>query len=367
MAPAKISTLEDGDRVTGFALLTKKERRQDRNGKDFLDLELADASGALPGKVWSDSPALDGDYEAYDFVAYKASVADFKGQLQLRVQECRRVTEGDRAHGFDEADLIPSTRENLDDLWRRLESCLALVESRPLCDLTAATLAEHGASLREHPAAKVIHHAYRGGLLEHTVSMLELAVKVCDHYPDVDRELVLVGILFHDLGKLRELGAMPRNEYTDEGRLVGHVVIGRDLLLAAAATVPDLPADVRLRLEHIVLSHQGRLEYRAAVEPMTAEALVVHFIDDLDSKLNQLRYLAGAPDQPQYLRGMGRWIYPMGTGDEAEPDEEPTAEGDHANGDAATADSANGDSANGDAATPDASDSAPKDPDQRLF
>ena len=327
MAPAKISTFEDGDRVTGFALLTKKERRQDRNGKDFLDLELADASGSLPGKVWSDSPALDGEYEAFDFVAYKASVADFKGQLQLRVQECRRVTEGDRAHGFDEADLIPTTHEDLDDLERRLEGCLDQVERPALRRLVEEVLAEHGAALREHPAAKRIHHAYRGGLLEHTVSMLELATKICDHYGDLDRDLVLVGILFHDLGKLRELGAMPRNEYTDEGRLVGHVVIGRDLLLAAATRVPELADDVLLRLEHIVLSHQGRLEYRAAVEPMTAEAIAVHFIDDLDSKLNQLRHLAGEPGQPQYLRGMGRWIYPMGEQEEAGGEETGETEG----------------------------------------
>jgi 3'-5' exoribonuclease len=164
-----------------------------------------------------------------------------------------------------------------------------------------------------------MHHAYRGGLLEHTVSMLELAMRICDHYADLDRDLVLVGILFHDLGKLRELGAMPRNDYTEEGRLVGHVVIGRDILLESVRQVPEFPEDVRLRLEHIVLSHQGRLEYRAAVEPATAEALVVHFIDDLDSKLNQLRYLAGDPDQPQYLRGLGRWMYPMAS--TQEPDE----------------------------------------------
>jgi 3'-5' exoribonuclease len=325
MAPPKISTLEDGDRVTGFALLTRKERRQDRNGKDFLDLELADASGRLPGKVWSDSPALDGDYEAYDFVAYKASVADFKGQLQLRVQECRRVTEGDRAHGFDEADLIPSTKEDLDDLWRRLEKILSGLSDGRLATLAAEALAVHGQGLREHPAAKSMHHAYRGGLLEHTVSMLELATRVCDHYWELDRDLVLTGILFHDLGKLRELGAMPRNDYTDPGRLVGHVVMGRDMLLECARRVASFPDDLLLQLEHIVLSHQGRLEYRAAVEPMTAEALVVHFIDDLDSKLNQLRHLAGEPSQPQYVRGLGRWVYPLGDAGE-------TADGDRSSG-----------------------------------
>jgi 3'-5' exoribonuclease len=325
MAPAKIASLEDGDRITGFALLTRKELRQDRNGKDFIDLELADSSGRINGKVWSDSPALSGTYEPYDFVAYKGSVADFKGQLQLRVQECRRVTEADREYGFDEADVIPSTKEDLDDLWRRLEAAVESVASGPLRALAAAALHRHGARLREHPAAKVIHHAYRGGLLEHTVSMLELAVAICDHYKDLDRDLVLVGILFHDLGKLDEIGALPRNDYTTPGRLVGHVVLGRDLLLELAAEVPALAPEARLQLEHIVLSHQGRLEHRAAVEPMTAEALVVHFIDDLDSKLNQLRDLGGSGDEPQYLRGLGRWVYPL-TGDERLPSPEENGE-----------------------------------------
>lgn len=316
MPATRISSFEDGDRVTGFALVTKKELRQDRNGKDFLDLELADASGRIAGKVWSDSPALQSTYETYDYVAYKGSVAEFKGQLQLRVQECRRVTEDDREFGFDESDLIPSTKEDLDDLWRRLEASLATLESEPLRAIADSVLRRHGSELREHPAAKVIHHAYRGGLLEHTVSMLELAGRICEHYPDLNRELILVGVLFHDLGKLREIGAMPRNDYTDAGRLVGHVVIGRDLVLELAAEVPGFPADLRLQIEHIVLSHQGRLEFRAAVEPLTAEALVVHFIDDLDSKLNQFRGMSGSPDEPQYLRGMGRWVYPMTGGEE---------------------------------------------------
>ncbi len=326
-SPPAIASLEDGDRVTGFALVTKKELRQDRNGNDFLDLELADASGSINGKAWSDSPALEAEFDAFDFVAYKGSVSEFKGRLQVRVQECRRVREADRAHGFDEAALIPSTREDLDDLWRRLEAALGEIADPPLGTLVGLALERHGTALREHPAAKTIHHAYRGGLLEHVVSMLELGVAVCRHYPDLDRDLVLAGILFHDLGKLREIGAMPVNEYTDEGRLVGHVVIGRDLVLELARQVPDLPTERRLQLEHIVLSHQGRLEYGAAVPPLTAEALTVHFIDDLDSKLNQFRTIGGSPDVPQYLRGLGRWVYPLEAAATAPPAERSTEAG----------------------------------------
>ena len=175
--------------------------------------------------------------------------------------------------------------------------------------LAAETLDVYGEALREHPAAKSMHHAYRGGLLEHVVSMAELALLVCRHYRDLDRDLVLLGVLFHDLGKPRELGAMPANDYTLEGRLVGHVVIGRDLLRERCAAIEGFPGDLRLLLEHLVLSHQGKKEFASPVEPMTPEALVLHFVDDLDSKLNQLRAPREASSGIHYHRGIGRYVY----------------------------------------------------------
>lgn len=304
-----IATWRDGDVVAGFALVGRKESRRDRNNKTFLDLELLDASGSIPAKVWSDSSALDADFEAHDFVAVRGTVKDYKGQLQISILDCRRATEGDREHGFDEALLVPSTREDIDEMCRRLEGLLETRISDPvLRRLARETLAVHGPALREHPAAKGIHHAYRGGLLEHTLSMAELAVAVAGHYPELDIDLLLAGVLFHDLGKLVELGAMPANDYTEPGRLVGHVVIGRDLLRERCAAIEEFPADVRLRLEHLVLSHQGRLEYGSPVEPMTPEALALHFIDDLDSKLNQLRGVQQRGGGMQWLRGLGRYV-----------------------------------------------------------
>lgn len=305
-----IASFEEGDAVTGFALLTKKERRQDKNGRDYLDLVLADASGSIAAKVWSDSRALSGDYGSHDFVAFKGLVQDYRNQLQLNVKDCRRVTEADREHGFDEGALIPSTREDIDDLTSRLEKTLSDNVERPLLkQLVDETLAIHGAALREHPAAKAIHHAYRGGLLEHVVSMLELAVPVCGHYPQLDRDLVLVAILFHDLGKIRELGAMPVNDYTPEGRLVGHIVIGRDLLRERCQAIEGFPPELQLQLEHLILSHQGRLDFASPVEPKTPEAFVLHFLDDLDSKLAQLRQARELGEDPQWVQGLGRYVY----------------------------------------------------------
>jgi 3'-5' exoribonuclease len=299
-----------GDMVEGFALLTKKELRQDKRGMDFLDLELRDATGSMAGKVWSASPALRGAYEVHRFVAFRGRVDHFNDPLQLNVEQCREAVDDDRRFGFDESRLIPSSPYDLDELWQRLEAVYPGAIVRPVLQrLTAETLAAHAPRLREHPAAKTMHHAYRGGLLEHVVSMAELARLVCGHYPQLDADLVLTGVLFHDLGKMIELGAMPQNDYTLAGRLVGHVVLGRDLLRERCAAIPDFPADLELHLEHLVLSHQGQLDYGSPVEPATAEALALHFIDDLDSKLHQLRSAAEQGPDVVYSRGLGRYIY----------------------------------------------------------
>lgn len=306
---APIREWEAGDSVQGFALLTKKELRQDKNGRGFMDLELADASGSMVAKVWADSPAMTGEYEVHGFVAFRGSVKSYKDQLQISIDDCREATEDDRRFGFDESLLIPSTKEDIGDLWRRLERLMDGVGRPVLRRLARETLDAYGKELREHPAAKSMHHAYRGGLLEHVVSMAELASLVASHYRDLDRDLLLLGVLFHDLGKLRELGAMPANDYTLEGRLIGHVVIGRDLVRERAAAIPDFPRDLTMLLEHMVLSHQGKKEFSSPIEPMTPEAVALHFIDDLDSKLNQLRTARDANPGILYHRGMGRFMY----------------------------------------------------------
>jgi 3'-5' exoribonuclease len=305
-----IRAWEAGDGVQGYALVTRKELREDRNGRSFIDLEVADQSGSMAAKIWADSAALSADFEAHDFIALRGTVKLFRDQLQLSIDDCRRATEDDRRFGFDEARLIPSTREDIDDLDRRLRRLLETRIERPVVRrLALETLDAYGEALRVHPAAKSMHHAYRGGLLEHVVSMAELAVLIAGHFRDLDGDLLLAGVLFHDLGKIRELGAMPVNDYTLEGRLVGHVVIGRDLVRERCAAIPGFPADLQLLLEHMVLAHQGRREYASPVEPMTPEALALHFIDDLDSKLNQFTRYRDEGAGVVWHRGLGRHVY----------------------------------------------------------
>jgi 3'-5' exoribonuclease len=304
-----IAGWQAGDAVHGFALLRRREERRDKGGKLYLDLELADASGAIAGKAWSDSAALGQSFAAGDFVKFRGQVQSYRDQLQVKVDQCRRASEADRADGFDEAQLIPSTKEDPAALWATLERLLASLGRDDSRALARAAITRHGEALRVHPAAKSIHHAFRGGLLEHTVSMMGLADRVAAHYPELDRDLLLLGVLFHDLGKVIELGRMPGSDYTPPGRLVGHIVLGRDLVREAAAEVAGCPAERLLQLEHLVLSHQGRQEFGSPVEPATAEALALSAIDDLDSKLALVRQLREGQRGFVFVRSMERYLW----------------------------------------------------------
>lgn len=306
-----IATWGEGDFVQGYALVNRKDVRHDRNGREYFDLELCDASGPIPAKIWPDSPAIQSRFAEKSFVHFKGTVRAYREQLQLNLDHCRTITEADRERGFDEALLVPSTPEDIDELWGRLEAIYPGVLKRPeMCALAEEAQRRFGGELRFHPAAKSIHHAYRGGLLEHVVKMAELALSIAEHYPELDRDLLLLGIYFHDLGKIRELGAMPNNDYTLEGQLVGHIVIGVGLLRECVAALDDFPETTRLQLEHLVVSHHGRREYGSPIEPSMPEAFALHLIDDLDSKLSQLRgYRRSGIEGLHYVRPFGRSIY----------------------------------------------------------
>ena len=313
-----IRGLDEGDSITGFGLVTKKALRQDKNGRDYLDMEIADASGSITSKAWSDSPALTAKFDVHDFVAYRGTVHRFRDQLQLNVRECRRVTEADREQGFEEALMIPSTRYDIDELDKRLRQIYAEEIDRPILRQLAEKALEsyrrraprasssedHSSRLSGRPAGT---HGLHGGVGPANLRSL-LGARPGS---------VLIGVLFHDLGKLQEIGAMPVNDYTTVGRLVGHVIIGRDLVRDCCATLEDFPTDLQTHLEHLVLSHQGRLEYGAPVQPMTAEALTLHFIDDLDSKLAQLRRGRELGESLQFFQGFGRYLFADFGSDEA--------------------------------------------------
>jgi 3'-5' exoribonuclease len=267
-----------------------KELRPTKVGGEFLDLRLQDASGQVVGRLFDDVNRYSAQFEAGDFVRVDGRAQTFNGQLQLKVSAIRRVhAEQDRREGFREEDCVLSAPRPIGDMWSELEARVAAVTHPSLRVLLRRVLDDHGAALREWPAAQVIHHAYRGGFLEHLCSMAAAAADLARLY-EADADLLLAGVILHDIGKLQEL-SYDRGlvSYTRDGNLLGHITQGVLLVRSMAAQIPDFPDDVRVHLEHLILSHHGAKEHGSPVEPKTMEAFILAAVDDLDARLNQVR------------------------------------------------------------------------------
>lgn len=272
--------------VTTTFLVQFKERRVTANGRPYLALELQDASGSIRARLWDvgDYPP---DFEVDDAVEVTGTVEDHDGGRQLRLSSIARLPDQE----IDLRDYLPRGRLDPEALYAALLERIERLAERPLRTLLLAILGDPAlaAKYKLCPAATTYHHAYLGGLVEHVTSLVGLSGKVCDHYPWLDRDLVLAGIVLHDLGKIEELSFSRRFHYSTRGQLLGHIVLGLEMIQEKIRGIPDFPPGLKSRLEHIVLSHHGKPEWGSPKEPLFPEALVVHYLDDLDSKLEAMR------------------------------------------------------------------------------
>jgi 3'-5' exoribonuclease len=283
----RIAELTGTSTGTGFFLCARKERRTGRSAP-FLVLVLQDVSGSVDAKVFQDADLLGSQFEAGEFVAVQAKGNLFNQRLELIVEKIRRVIPEDERAGFRPEDCIPCSPRPLDEMWTELEGRIAGVDVPAIRQLLQRIVERHGERLRVWPAARQVHHAYRGGLLEHVLKIMEIAVPLADAY-GLRRDLIVAGALLHDLGKLEELTYDVAIDYSFEGNLVGHIVIGVGMLRDAVREIPGFPEPLAVELEHLVLSHHGSKELGSPVKPMTPEALVLAAADDLDAKLHQVR------------------------------------------------------------------------------
>jgi 3'-5' exoribonuclease len=284
-----VQQLADGDTVEEVYLVTDKQLRANRNGNLYLQLELRDRTGAMSARMWNAGEHLFRSFEAGDFLLVKAKVQLFQGALQMILSHLERA----EAEKVDMGDFLPHTEQDVSKLFERLRSILMRVANPHLRALVECFLMDDDFVRRfcQAPAGVRNHHAYIGGLLEHVVTLLDAADRVLPLYPDVDRDLLLLGIFLHDIGKVRELSYQKVFAYTDEGQLIGHLVIGVEMLNEKAAQVPDLtgepfPAELLLRLKHMILSHHGSYEFGSPKLPMTPEAIALHCLDNLDAKVH---------------------------------------------------------------------------------
>jgi 3'-5' exoribonuclease len=289
MARRFVRHMGDGDAVEDTFLVVDKQLRANRNGNLYLQLELRDRTGAMSARLWNAGEALARSFEAGDFVLIKGKVQLFQGALQMILSNVDRI-ETDKV---DLAEFLPHTEQDVSKLYGRLRDYLMKLTNPHLRALGECFFMEQEFvdAFCRCPAGVRNHHAYIGGLLEHVVSLLEAADKLSAIHPDLDRELLMMGVFLHDIGKVRELVFDRAFAYTDEGQLLGHLVIGVEMLTEQAKRVPDLtgepfPTELLLRLKHMILSHHGTYEFGSPKLPMTPEAIALHHLDNFDAKVH---------------------------------------------------------------------------------
>ena len=328
-----IGDFQLGDVVIAFALLRGVQRRTRRTGEEFLALELQDRTGSIGGKIWDLEESMS-ELRNGDYVKVKARVEEYRGVLQLSIEKIRKVVESDREHGFQETDCEISTPCDIDEMWAKLQTLVDQEISDALVkQLLKNVLARTEGRFKYYPAAQEIHHGYRGGFLEHVLSVTQNCAYFAGHYPEVDKNLLVAGGVLHDIGKLEELTPAPAVEYTIQGRLVGHIILGRDLVREEAAKIPNFSEETLLLIEHLILSHQGDYDWGSPKRPKILEALILHYLDDLDAKVNHLQGVLQAHRGPGLFTGydriLGRVLYkrkPLPSADEIRTEIEKASE-----------------------------------------
>jgi 3'-5' exoribonuclease len=281
---ADLASFEEGKLFDSYFLVLARQQRTTKNNKPYLNLMLGDKTGQLEGRVWEPGdPRIAKDFDRGDTVKVRGSVARFDERCQIKVDQLRKAMDGE----VEKRDLLPCTTHDIAVLWNQLESSVASVGNADLQRLLGAILADEAVAgaFREAPAARGLHHAWLGGLLEHVVSLLGLAERVAAHYPLLDRDLLMAGVILHDIGKIYELTWRTGFDYTVEGILLGHIQMGVDLVEKKIEALENFPARLRTVVLHLILSHHGKLEFGSPKLPMTPEALALNFIDDLDAKM----------------------------------------------------------------------------------
>jgi 3'-5' exoribonuclease len=289
-----IGELADGVDVTACYVVHEKRRAETRNNKPYLKLTLGDRTGLIDGYVWDDADRWEPLCQPEQFIGVRGKVSVYQDRLQLRIEMMEPLEIGPTEMAL----LLPASPRDAETMNRELDALIASVQDVPLRSLLRRCLGRStqlGQMFRVHPAAKRNHHAYLGGLLEHSVSVATTCARLTEHYHEqgftVDRDLLIAGALLHDFGKLRELSGMPSPGYTTEGKLLGHIVLGMHMVQHEADKTGDLAPDRLMLLLHLIASHQGKPEWDSPKVPQLVEAVILHYADDLDAKLNQIRSL----------------------------------------------------------------------------
>jgi 3'-5' exoribonuclease len=283
-----VADLADGQAVASLFLVCEKEvRTSARSGASWLQLELQDRTGSISAKMWENFLPLAETFEAGDVIQVRGRVKLYNNRLEVTLEQIVPVAE----NAYDLIDFLPHTKHDVEAMYAGLLSAVAAMKNPWLRQLLESVVEDPGIAprLKRAPAAMTMHHAFIGGLLEHMVSLIGLATAISAHYPELDPDVLLAGVVLHDIGKIEELRYAREIDYTTEGRLLGHIMLGMGMVRDRIKAIPGFPPALAVVVEHLILSHHGSLEFGSPTLPQTREAVALHFLDDLDSKMAAMR------------------------------------------------------------------------------
>ena len=278
-----IADFKEDDKISEHYLCKQKQSLKSRSGKTYLSLRLQDKTGTIEGKVWELNHDIQ-NFESGDVIKIDAIVLTYQNELQLKINKIRKSAEGEYAP----MDYIPCTHKDIDQLYAQTVEIIKSVTNCYILQLLENIFINDEDILgrfKNHSAAKNFHHSYMGGLIEHTLSVTQICLFLSSHYPMVNRDVLLAGAMLHDIGKVYELSSFPENDYTDDGQLMGHIVIGSDMVSKQARLIHGFPHALESAIKHCILAHHGEYEYGSPIRPKTLEAYILHCADNMDAKV----------------------------------------------------------------------------------
>lgn len=312
MSKMFVSDIKDRCQVDSVFLVKDKITAMAKNGKPYLTLRLMDKTGDVEAKVWDNIDQIALIFEKDDFISVRSKATVYLGKMQLVISELKRVPDEEVAL----ADFLPETERNIQEMVVELRELVDSLADSHLKSLLTAFVDDPAflAVYRTAPAAKGMHHVYLGGLLEHSLAVARLIDSIVPLYPGINRDLLVAGALLHDVGKVREMSFTRSFDYTDEGKLIGHITIGVEMIQEKIAAIDGFPRELGMLLKHMLLSHHGQYEYGSPKRPKTLEATILNYLDDLDSKINGIRtHIRKEPDNASrwtsYHRLYDRYFY----------------------------------------------------------
>lgn len=300
-----LNELHEGDRISNIYLCKHKQAAVTKNGKPYENVILQDKTGCMDAKIWDPNSQGIDDFDVLDYIDVVGDVTTFAGALQVNIKRVRKACEGE----YDPADYLPVSENSTDDMYGKLLAYIKSVKNTWLSQLLEKLFVEDVEfikSFQNHSAAKTVHHGFVGGLLEHTLGVARLCDFYAATYPLLNRDVLLAAALCHDIGKTRELSEFPLNDYTDDGQLLGHIMIGAEMIHDKVKEIPGFPPVLESELKHCILAHHGELEFGSPKKPAMAEAVALNLADNTDARMETLTEVFASAGQKKEWLGYNR-------------------------------------------------------------